>query len=191
MVTDYRINAYLRDSDDIYVNLYIPSTVRWAQQGAQVSLTQRSAYPFESTVVFEVESSIPREFGLNFRIPEWAGGAAIAVNGKRVQGPPILGQFATVRQQWKTGDHIEVELPLTKRLEAIGRHHPKTVALLSGPLVLFAITEKATPMTSQQLLAARKSGPQNWRVETDAETLNMRPFTAIEDEQYSTYLKIR
>jgi len=191
VATDYRINTYLRDSQDIYVNLYIPSTVRWAQDGAQVSLTQKSGYPFESTVVFEVETSIPRRFGLNFRIPQWATGAAIAVNGKRVQEPAIPGKFATVRRPWKAGDHVEVELPLTKRLEPIHPRHAKTVALLSGPLVLFAITEKAPRMTSQQLLAAPKTGPQDWRVETDRAPLNMRPFTAIADEQYSTYLKIR
>jgi len=41
------------------------------------------------------------------------------VNGKRVQWPIIAGKFATMRRQWKAGDHIEVELPLTKRLEPI------------------------------------------------------------------------
>jgi hypothetical protein len=54
--------------------------------------------------------------------------------------------------------------------------------------VLFAITEKPTKVTSQQLLAARKIGAQNWHVETSAAPLTMLPFTAISDEQYSTYL---
>jgi hypothetical protein len=67
---------------------------------------------------------------------------------------------------------------------------PKTAALGYGPLVLFA-TDQAPRVTSQQLLAARKNGPQNWQVETDVAPLNMRPFTAIADEHYSTYLEIR
>ena len=191
VATDYRINTYLRDAQGVYVNLYIPSTARWAQEGAQVSLTQKSEYPFESTVLFEVGTSIPREFGLSFRIPHWASGAAVAVNGKRVQERVIPGTFATVWRQWKSGDRVEVELPLTKRLEPIDPRHPKTVALLCGPLVLFAITERAPRMTGHQLLAAQKTGPQNWRVETDKASLDMRPFTAIADEQYSTYLAIR
>ena len=107
-----------------------------------------------------------------------------------MQEPVIPGRFAVVRRRWQAGDRVQVELPLTKRLEPIDPKHPKTVALLCGPLVLFAITDKAPRLTSQQLLAARNSEPQNWQVETGGPPLNMRPFTAIADEQYSTYLKI-
>jgi len=46
------------------------------------------------------------------------------------------------------------------RLEPIEEGHPQTVALLSGPLVLFAMTGGATAVTSQQLLAAIRIGPQ-------------------------------
>jgi DUF1680 family protein len=191
VATDYRINIYLREPRGVYVNLYLPSNVRWTQEGAQVSLNQKSLYPFESLVQFEITTSRPVEFVLNFRIPQWASGAAIAVNGRRTSGPLIPGSFATVRRQWKTGDHIEVELPLANRLEPIDPRHRKTVALLSGPLVLFAITDKSPLVTGNQLLDAKKTGPQSWEVETDAGPLVMRPFIAISDEQYSTYLVIR
>jgi DUF1680 family protein len=41
------------------------------------------------------------------------------VNGKRVLGSVGAGTFAEIRRQWKSGDRIEVEMPLTRRLESI------------------------------------------------------------------------
>jgi uncharacterized protein len=190
VAADYRINTYFRDARGVYVNLYIPSTVRWVQDGARVSLRQRSSYPFESHVEFEVTSSHPREFGVSLRIPVWAEGAAISVNGKRQQSDVPPGSFAAIRRTWKTGDRIGLEMPLTKRLEAIDGRHTDTVALLSGPLVLFAITDAAPKVTREQLLAATKSGERSWRAATAGAPLKMLPFTAIADEAYTTYLVV-
>ena len=83
VAADYRINTYFRDGHGVYVNLYIPSTVRWTQDGAQVSLTQKSEYPNESHVEFEVKTSKAEWFALSLRIPAWAEGSSVAVNGKR------------------------------------------------------------------------------------------------------------
>ncbi|HTS13206.1 MAG TPA: hypothetical protein VMH00_13910 [Candidatus Limnocylindrales bacterium] len=68
--------------------------------------------------------------------------------------------------------------------------HPKTVALLCGSLVLFAITADAPAVTASQLLAARKSGAQSWQVETARGPLEMLPFIAIDAQPYSTYLNV-
>lgn len=191
VAADYGINTYFRDRSGIYVNLYIPSTLRWTQESAAVSLTQKGSYPFDSVVQFEVATPRRLEFALNFRIPSWAEGASMSVNGKRVREPVIPASFATVRREWKAGDQIELDLPLTKRLEPIDPRHPKTAALLCGPLVLFAITQTPPLVTSRQLLAAKKTAQQNWQVETATADLNMLPFTAISNEQYSTYLLVK
>ena len=77
-----------------------------------------------------------------------------------------------------------------KRLQAIDSSHSNTVALLCGPLVLFAITG-TPPVTKQQLLAVKKAGQQDWQLETAAAPLKMLPFTAVAEEQYSTYLLVK
>jgi DUF1680 family protein len=190
VAADYRISAYFRNQQGIYVNLYIPSTVRWTQDGARVSLTQKTRYPLDSHIQFEVKTTAAREFTLGFRIPEWAEGASLFVNGKRPAEASIPGRSGFVRGEWKNGDRIDLELPLTKRLEPIGSRHSDTVALLSGPLVLFAINNRSSAITRKQLLAATKVDSQTWRVETAGAPLTLRPFTAIENEPYSTYLAV-
>ena len=95
-----------------------------------------------------------------------------------------------MQRKWKTGDRIELELPLPMRLEAIDPRHSETVALVSGPLVLFAMTDSQPSLTRAQLLAARKTGPEAWEVASAGGPLRMLPFTAINDEPYTTYLRM-
>jgi uncharacterized protein len=188
VAADYRINTYFRDARGVYVNLYIPSTVCWTHDGAQIALTQKSEYPFDSHVQFEVKTSKPAEFAVNLRIPGWAEKASIAVNDKREATQ--AGTFAHLQRQWKNGDRIDVELPLTMRLEAIDAQHAETVALMAGPLVLFAMTDAELKVTRAQLLAAKKSATQSWQVETASGQVKMLPFTAMGDEPYTTYVRV-
>ena len=188
MAADYRINTYFRDARSVFVNLYIPSTLRWTQGDSQIALTQKSEYPYDTHVQFEVKASRPAEFAVNLRIPAWADKASISVNGKREAAQ--AGSFARVERQWKNGDRIELELPMTTRLEAIDPQHADTVALLTGPLVLFALTDAEPKVTRAQLLAAKRTGTQNWQVETASGAMKMVPFTTIGEEAYSTYVRI-
>jgi DUF1680 family protein len=190
VAADYGINAYLRDSRGLFVNLYIPSTVRWTQEGTAISLRQKSSYPFESNIEFAVTVPWPTEFTLNLRIPAWAEGASIVINGKRAAVEVIPGSFANIRRQWKSGDRIELDLPLTKRLEAIASRHPNIVALLCGPLVLFPVGDAAPAVSRAEFLSAGKVGERNWQVKTSAGPLKLLPFTSISDESYATYLDV-
>ena len=78
---------------------------------------------------------------------------------------------------------------MTTRLQAIDTQHPNTVALLRGPLVLFAITKSVPKVSRTQLLSPTRIGAGKWQVATAQEPITMLPFTSIEDEQYSTYLR--
>ena len=188
VAADYRINTYLRDTRGVYVNLYIASTLRWTQGGAQIAVTQKSEYPYDSQVQLAVKVSKAAEFAVNLRIPAWAEGASVSVNGKREAAQ--AGTFAQVQRQWKSGDRIELELPMKARLEAVDPQHGDTVGLLVGPVVLFAITDGEPKVTRAQLLAAKKTGAQSWQVETAGGAMKMLPFTEIGDEAYSTYLRV-
>jgi uncharacterized protein len=188
VAADYRICAYLRDERGVYVNLYVPSTVRWTQDKAQIALTQKSDYPFDSQIHFEVKVSKPRDFAVNLRIPAWAEKASVVVNGKRQTTQ--AGSFVRIERQWQDGDRIDMEFPMSPRLEALDAKHPETVALLVGPLVLFAIRDGELRLNDRQLLAARKVGRQTWQVETLAGPVKMLPFTEIGDERYTTYFRL-
>jgi DUF1680 family protein len=192
VAADYRILAYFHDADGVFVNLYLPSTLRWTSaNGAQLTLTQTGDYPIAGKVSMQFRASRPSPLALRLRIPAWsAQSARIRVNGEPVPLSIETG-FAFLQRTWKDGDRIELELGLPLRLEAIDANHPETVALVRGPLVLFAMTGDPPVLTRPQLLnAAQLPGQTEWRTGTASGPLLFRPFTAIDDQPYSTYLKV-
>ena len=141
-------------------------------------------------VEFDVKTSQVKGFALTFRIPGWAEGASISVNGRRVQTPVTPGSFAAIHRQWNTGDRVEVDLPMTMRIEPIDPQHPQTVAVLFGPVVLFAIMDTQPLLARADLLAAKRMDQRSWQVKTAGVPIKMLPFTDIEEEQYSTYMRV-
>jgi hypothetical protein len=193
VAADYRIIAYFHDASGVFVNLYLPSNLRWTStDGAQLVLTQSGDYPIEGRITMHLRASRPSNFALRLRIPAWSSQIEplIRINGERVPVSVHTG-FAIVQRRWKDGDRIELELALPLRLEPIDSNHPNTIALVRGPLVLFAITENPPAATRQQLLSAVRLPQQStWRAETASGPLLLRPFTAINDERYCTYLNV-
>lgn len=190
VAADYRINTYFRGEQGVYVNLYIPSTLKWVENGTPASLTEKSTYPFDSLIAFDVTLAKPSEFAVAFRIPAWAEGASLAINGKRYTGVVVPGTFASIRREWKTGDRLELRLPMALRLEPIDDAHPDIVALLSGPLVLFPIGTPPAKLTPGDLLSAKSTSPGKWQIAGASGTVELRPFFSIEDQSYSTYFKL-
>ncbi len=193
VATDYRINTYLRAPQAVYVILYVPSTVRWTENGAALSLTQEGQYPYEDHVAFTVASSRPTELTLHFRIPAWTREASVFVNGTRQNGLAKPGEFAAIRREWKTGDRVELELPLKMKLETIDGH-TDTAALLRGPLVLMAVKpQQDAPVpkaTREQLLAAQRTSRSQWQVSSSGGIVTMLPFTSLGELPYTTYVKV-
>jgi len=194
VAADYRINTYFRGPRAVYVNLYIPSTLRWNEGGAALSMTQESDYPYEGRIAFTLTSSRPAETTLHFRIPAWAQGAELHVNGVRQKTAIRPGEFTAVHREWKSGDRIELNLPLPMRLEPLDPRHADTVALLRGPLVLMAVKEShGAPLpkiTREQLLSARRVSERQWTIAAAGGPVNLLPFTSLGSRPYTTYLKL-
>lgn len=190
VAADYRINSYFRDAQGIFINLYIPSTVRWNQKGTNVSLTQKSAYPVEGAIEFEFQLARPTEMTASFRIPAWAQGTSISINDRRVKSANIPGTFASLHRKWRNGDRVQLELPMKTRLETLDSRNPDLAGLLRGPLVLFPITKSPPMVSRQQLLNAKIVEAEKWIAETDAGPVTLIPFISIDDEQYATYLRV-
>ena len=188
VVADYWINTFFREPQAVWVNLYMPSVLRWNEGGAKMELELESAYPEDEHIRMHIKASHPAVFALKLRIPAWADGATAWVNGKRVELATRAG-FATIRRTWRTGDEVELELPMRLRIEPLDRDHPKTVAVMHGPRVLFALGRQPVVATRAQILAARPAGGE-WNMATANGMVRMTPFTSIGDRAYSTYMRL-
>jgi uncharacterized protein len=192
VAADYHISTYFKDAEGVFVNLYIPSTLRWRQHDADISLVQSGQYPLADEVAFEITTSQPAHFSVRLRIPAWSRAPSIRVNGKLISEPVRSGTFASIHRRWHSGDRIELILPRELELKPVDPQHPDMVALLSGPLVLFAISDDTPKVTRAQLLTARQQGNGNaeWHADSVGGPLRFKPFWVIKDETYFTYLSV-
>ncbi len=195
LAADYHISTYLRSADGVYVNLFTPSSVQWSDQNGKYGLKQKTKYPFDNRIQIQVSGSQAKEYTLFVRIPGWATpNPVLSVNGKQISGPVEPGTFASIRNTWKDGDLVELELPMPLRLESVDANHPEMVALLQGPLVLFAVAESQPTFDRNALLQAKatKNATGDWLASSiDGRTVSMRPFMNIDKESYSTYMLLK
>lgn len=189
LTADYGISSYFRSPKGINVNLYVPSRVTWQQGSARVSLTQQTQYPSNGDTSMHLSLSHPERFTVALRIPAWAGkNTKVTVNGKSVDTALTPGTWASIERTWKDGDRIELSLDMPLRLAPIDERHPQIVALLHGPVALFAIEPAAETITQKQLLAAQRIGSSSdWQVATSSGNVRMVPFPEIRNETYRLY----
>lgn len=187
ITADYGISCYFRSGDGIYVNLFVPSRVQWLQGTTRCSLEQRTQYPNSPEITFRIKAERPETFGLYLRVPAWAGSnTSVAINGKRLAVPFKTGSFAVLHRQWKNGDRIEYTVEMPYGVESIDPQHPNTVALLRGPLTLFAIDSPDGKLTRSQLLGAEQHG-RGYTVRHEQHPVVFRPYADIHDEKYRLY----
>ena len=133
--------AYNVNREGLWVNLYGDNQIRVAlPAGGTLECRQTSAYPWDGKVrlvLQKVESAKP--FGIFLRIPGWVNGPVrIAVNGQAVSGVPSRSAYHPLQRSWKSGDVVEMEMPMPVRYMAA---HPAVadargkVAVMRGPVV--------------------------------------------------------
>jgi DUF1680 family protein len=189
LTADYGISSYLRSSRGIYVNLYVPSQVTWRQGSARVSLLQETKYPVGGETSLALKMDRAERFVVALRIPAWANDSTrVTVNGVKIDVTLHPGTWAEIDRTWKNGDRVELALGMSLRLVPLDATHPDLVALVHGPVALFAIEPDAEKMTRQQLLTAERVGSSaDWRLGTG---VVMKSFPAITTETYRLYQEI-
>jgi hypothetical protein len=163
--------------------------VSWSQNNTPCSLTQTTQYPFANTTQLDFTLPHPETFTVYVRIPEWAGvKSSLSVNGRRTDNELAPGKFLALQRSWKDGDRVEIEFEMPMRLEAVDAQNPNQVALMHGPIALFAVGGMPSRIKRNQLLAATQvAASADWQVTTDEGMLTMRPFASIMNENYRLY----
>jgi len=122
----------------LYVNLYHASTMQWhLEDGTPIEVIQATNYPWSGAITLTVNPATAKKFKLRLRIPGWAAGAKLTVNGA-AQPAPQAGAYAAILRRWRQGDTVQLSLPVEPRLTAANplvRDDVGKVAVEYGPLV--------------------------------------------------------
>jgi DUF1680 family protein len=126
---------YFHDDDAVFVNLYIASELDWTDKG--VRLRQETDFPKQQGTKLTVVASKPADVSIRLRIPYWAEGGSVKVNGRPLPAFASPSSYLTLRGPWKSGDTIELSLPMS--LHCSPMPDDETIqAPMYGPLVLAA-----------------------------------------------------
>lgn len=197
VVADYGINGYFRESSAVWLNLYQPSELRWTDGPSALSLEQAGTYLEDGTVHIRVSASQPTSFALHLRLPAWATGDIRLTVNEQPQPVTARKGFMTIERLWRTGDVVELSLPMSLRLELLPADgstvHTHIAALLWGPIVLFPLREATDTgplrFTRENLLAAKRTGTA-WTAVSSSGVRRMVPFTDVGESEYSTYVHV-
>ena len=110
---------------------YAPSEVHTVVRGTMVHVIEETDYPFRGAITIKVNPAKEVKFPLRVRIPQWAAGATLQVNGQP-ETAPNAGGFARIDRTWKAGDVVDLVLPMAPRA---ARGFNESVSISRGPLV--------------------------------------------------------
>ena len=176
----------------LLVNLFVPSEVTWKRAGGAVVVVQETDYPARDAVRLTVREPGDGRFAIKLRIPAWARGATLRVNGQAEDAAP--GELATVRSRWKAGDAIDLVVPQPLRTLAIDSENPKVAALMRGAVMYVGLNPWAgieeQPINLPGSLSPLSASRQTYRTEIAGRDLVFVPYFTIDTERYNTYFTI-
>ncbi|MCX6343503.1 MAG: glycoside hydrolase family 127 protein [Armatimonadetes bacterium] len=193
----YGQGIYYHDDKSLYINLFIPSELNWSEKGFK--LKQETDLPMTDIVRFTVTCTKPTVLKLMVRQPAWAfDGITAKVNGKPFASANKPSSYLALSKTWKTGDKIEVKLPMRLYTEYV-LDNKERMAVLYGPIVLAGRVEQADPDKPMTVLVTEGRPAKDWvkRVPGKLEfvtsgvgkpsDITLVPFYAIDSEPYAIY----
>lgn len=143
--------VYGQSADALWVNLYVGSTTQVQIDGAEVTLTQQTDYPWQGDVQFTITTTKPVKKALKFRVPGWC--KHFTVNGS--DELTVKKGYAEV-QNWQSGSTITLHMDMpVEKVEADPRVKADLgkCAIQRGPIV-YCVEQIDNPALYEELSLA-------------------------------------
>jgi hypothetical protein len=129
----YGDTIYFHNDHSLFVNLFIPSELNWADKG--LTVRQETKYPENNKTRLTLKAAQPVALDLQIRWPEWSDKLSVRVNGRSQKLPGNPGSYVAVSRTWKDGDRVDVQFSMKLHTEPLPGAS-NIVAVLYGPVVL-------------------------------------------------------
>jgi len=134
-------SIYWHGGGTLFVNLFIPSALDWADRGLKLDLDTQ--FPFDQTVALTVRKAPRASLPIALRLPGWAANPSVRLNGKPAAFQKRNG-YAVLSRRWRAGDKVELTLPMALKIEP-APDNPRMLTFTHGPVVLAADLGPGTP----------------------------------------------
>ena len=204
--------VWFTDGDKITAAQYIPSEFTAEMNGANVTVSQTTGMKYYNDqaffdekddgqmsrwlLKFSVKCDKPVRFTLSLRVPEWAKGVELEVNGKNTAAP-VKDGWLDITADWQN-DSVQVFFPSELRAETLP-DMPELMSVVDGPIVLAGITSSDCGITgadklNEQFMPQREHTygtfpwrQNSWRTRNQPQSVMFRPLYEVTDEEYTVY----
>lgn len=204
--------VWFTDGDKITAAQYIPSEFTAEMNGANVTVSQATGMKYYNDqaffdekddgqmsrwlLKFSVKCDKPVRFTLSLRVPEWAKGVELEVNGKNTAAP-VKDGWLDITADWQN-DSVQVFFPSELRAETLP-DMPELMSVVDGPIVLAGITGSDCGITgadklNEQFMPQREHTygtfpwrQNSWRTRNQPQSVMFRPLYEVTDEEYTVY----
>ncbi len=191
---------------------YIPSEFTAEMNGANVTVSQTTGMKYYNDqaffdekddgqmsrwlLKFSVKCDKPANFTLSLRVPEWANGVELEINGKSAAAP-VKDGWLDITADWQD-DCVQVFFPSELRAETLP-DMPELMSVVDGPIVLAGLTgsdcgingaEKLNEQFMPQMEHTYGTFPwrqNSWRTRNQPQSVMFRPLYEVTDEEYTVY----
>ena len=204
--------VWFTDGDKITAAQYIPSEFTAEMNGTNVTVSQSTGMKYYNDqaffdekddgqmsrwlLKFSVKCDKPVRFTLSLRVPEWAKGVELEVNGKNTAAP-VKDGWLDITSDWQN-DSVQVFFPSELRAETLP-DMPELMSVVDGPIVLAGITGSDCGITgadklNEQFMPQREHTygtfpwrQNSWRTRNQPQSVMFRPLYEVTDEEYTVY----
>ena len=148
---------YATNEDGLYINLFATNHATVQINNNKVEVSQKTGYPWNGEVSFNLRLAKKQSFAVKIRIPGWAQNQilpgelyhywgkpsenfSVKLNGKTIKTDIHQG-YAEIRRVWSSNDRIELKLPMAERMVVSNEKvitNRNMVAVERGPIVYCA-----------------------------------------------------
>jgi len=131
--------AYSLSQNGITVNLYGENKLKTnLLDGSSFQLKQKTLYPWDGRIDMTILQCRKSAIEISLRIPDWAKGTTIKINGESIEQKINPGSFTILKRVWGIGDVVSIDMPMdiklvegNPRIEEVRNQ----VAVQRGPIV--------------------------------------------------------
>jgi DUF1680 family protein len=157
--------------DSVEVNVYPCADIDVPGLGVRLSMS--GDFPHMRSAAIAVHCDKPDRFALRLRVPGWADGVTVKVNGRKAS-PPRDGSRLVLKREWHSGDTVELTFASSVHLVPWPNAKSKQIAVFDGPLCLGLSSADANVDEFTSVLLSADGTPQ--AVNVTGKTARLKPI---------------
>lgn len=183
---------YYHDKSTLWVNLYVPSKVSWAEKN--IELQQTGNFPMDNTIEFVLSAKKKTAVELKFLVPSWAKKVDVYINDQKQDIETTPDSYISLNREWKNNDKIKLFFDCEFYLKEMP-DDKNVIALFYGPSMLAFEDESELILKGNQqniLNSLLKDKDANtFKLNNNGTSYKLRPLYDIDEESYGVYATIR